>query len=196
MMKFGYRLGGGLGRHGQGRVEPVPIVILDEGKGLELASENARTYEGKKVKQVVRLQPPQQKPQDNDEVDAFGFINSAINRPKRRSSAGPKLGHLNEEECRARLLKLSGRLVDVRVRLSSNAGSLCRTRQQLPSEGAQASFVCAAARAVARPDHAAALPSAAQGGREAVLQQAQQQQKTISHTRKKQKDSSMKTFRF
>lgn len=115
-MKFGYRLGGGLGRHGQGRVEPVPIVILDEGKGLELASENARTYEGKKVKQVVRLQPPQQK-QEINEVDAFGFINSAINRPKRQSSSGPKLNNLNEEQCRTRLLKLAGRFIDARVQL-------------------------------------------------------------------------------
>nr|CAB3267944.1 zinc finger CCCH-type with G patch domain-containing protein-like [Phallusia mammillata] len=35
MMKFGYKLGQGLGKEGEGRVEPVPVVVLPQGKSLD-----------------------------------------------------------------------------------------------------------------------------------------------------------------
>ncbi|XP_017789428.1 PREDICTED: zinc finger CCCH-type with G patch domain-containing protein isoform X2 [Habropoda laboriosa] len=99
MAQMGYVIGTGLGKHSDGRIEPVEATVLPAGKSLDHCMElrenangdkNLFTVERRKLKQPQKLgqqsEKRHQKANKRAEKDVFNFINAMLdNKPKTES---------------------------------------------------------------------------------------------------------------
>ncbi|KAK4882972.1 hypothetical protein RN001_006291 [Aquatica leii] len=93
MQKMGYIVGTGLGRRSNGRIEPVPAVVLPPGKSLDHCM-NLREKAGNSKdlfsieKKLKRLQKKQEKrnlkayEREKQKVDVFNFLNETLANEK------------------------------------------------------------------------------------------------------------------
>ncbi|XP_012945956.1 zinc finger CCCH-type with G patch domain-containing protein [Aplysia californica] len=90
MAKMGYITGQGLGRHGDGRAEPVPILLLPQGKSLDKIMElkemsgNADLFNAmKKLEKRQKIMEKKQEAQEKrgkqrEKLGVFGFLNHRL----------------------------------------------------------------------------------------------------------------------
>lgn len=93
MQKMGYIIGTGLGRHSEGRIDPVEAVVLPSGKSLdhcmnlrELAGGDENLFSAeRKLKKMQRKQEALSKKQyekEKNKTDVFEFLNNTLTLSK------------------------------------------------------------------------------------------------------------------
>ncbi|KAJ9587031.1 hypothetical protein L9F63_019373 [Diploptera punctata] len=98
MAQMGYVTGTGLGRHGEGRIEPVEVMIFPAGKSLDHCMELRENAGGdmdlfKAEKRLKRLQKKHQQQserqyqRDKQQTRVFDFINSKLNNQKQNAQS-------------------------------------------------------------------------------------------------------------
>ncbi|KAF5295086.1 hypothetical protein FQA39_LY13237 [Lamprigera yunnana] len=108
MQKMGYIVGTGLGKYNDGRIEPVPAVVLPTGKSLDHCM-NLREKAGgskdlfsieKKLKQLQKKQEKRNQKayeREKQKVDVFNFLNETLFNEKDRQTPGTsKRNHRND----------------------------------------------------------------------------------------------------
>ncbi|XP_015433672.1 PREDICTED: zinc finger CCCH-type with G patch domain-containing protein [Dufourea novaeangliae] len=102
MAQMGYVVGTGLGKHSDGRIEPVEATVLPAGKSLDHCMElrenaggdkNLFTVERRMQKQQHKLEQQRerqyQREKQKEEKSVFNFINAALgDKPKTQSETG------------------------------------------------------------------------------------------------------------
>jgi hypothetical protein len=82
MLKMGYKNGGGLGKKGEGRVEPVEVIVLPEGNpSLDKIMELKEKKLIKKRRFTTKILPKNEKTEE-EETDIFEFINKKLTKNK------------------------------------------------------------------------------------------------------------------
>ncbi|XP_050525690.1 zinc finger CCCH-type with G patch domain-containing protein isoform X2 [Daktulosphaira vitifoliae] len=89
MTKMGYIMGAGLGKNGEGRIEPVEAIVLPKGKSLDHCmvaknSSKVRDLQKKRKKQmnIERCMKKSYEKASHKPQDIFTFLNSRLNNQK------------------------------------------------------------------------------------------------------------------
>lgn len=112
MQQMGYVIGTGLGKLGEGRLEPVPAVVLPAGKSLDhcmTLKENAGGDESlfsveRRLKKLQRQQEMRNKKayeREKQKKDVFEFINNTIDLRKDKNTSGKKTKDEHRQELKA-----------------------------------------------------------------------------------------------
>ncbi|XP_066294320.1 zinc finger CCCH-type with G patch domain-containing protein-like [Branchiostoma lanceolatum] len=134
MAKMGYQIGKGLGKREQGRVEPVPIVILPPGKSLDAWIEiKEKQREGKlpthdiekksKKKKKLKLHSVRREPKQ----EFFDFLNTKLKKDHRASDSK----HGTKDGDRQRSGKeLNVKMLQVHEEINSLQKALVKLKEQ------------------------------------------------------------------